>query len=51
VRYGTCRVFVYLFYLGNANDSEHVLYVIRRYFQWEYNAIEIVGKGVGRKMV
>ena len=26
VRYGSCQVFVYLFYPDGANDSEHALY-------------------------
>ncbi len=31
-RYGTCRVFVYPLYLGNTDDSEHVLYIVGKVF-------------------
>ena len=41
-RYGTCRVFVYLFYPDGADDSEHA---VGKIFQWEFSAIEIMEIG------
>ncbi len=32
MRYGTCWVFVYLFYLGNTDNSEHILYAVGNIF-------------------
>ncbi len=31
-RYGSCRVFVYLFYPDGADDSEHALYIVGKIF-------------------
>jgi len=42
LRYRTCQVFVYPFYPGNANNSEHILCIVGKIFSI---GVEILGIG------